>query len=108
MKKNRKVKLITILIIAISIFTIFISRNKIKEVFNKVRESLASSSTVFKMNDYIYYDPVNNKACSQNSYWTPYYTNTTCYRFVVVDINDTSSKSTIRAMLDHDIGTGTF
>ena len=37
-----------------------------------------------------------------------YNINTSCYRFVVIDPNDTSSKTKINVMLDHDVGTGTF
>ena len=48
--------------------------------------------------DFVYYDPVNDKSCSQANYWTAFNTNTTCYRWVVIEVNS----SDLRLLLDHN------
>lgn len=66
------------------------------------------ASEIYSIGDFVYYDPVTTKACNHTNYWTPYNTNSTCYRFVVLTVDDSSSKSTLKIMLDHDIGNSTF
>ena len=58
----------------------------------------------YTLNDYAYYDPVNGASCNEKNYWTPYNQNTTCYRFIVLTNNDTTSKTTLKVMLDHNVG----
>ena len=58
--------------------------------------------------DFVFFDPVNHKTCNSKNYWTPVNQNTTCYRFVVVTTNDTTSSSNIRIMLDHNLDISTF
>lgn len=57
-----------------------------------------------KSKTFVYYDPVNNSTCNENNYWTKYNSNTTCYRFTVIDkINDK-----LKIMLDHNISTAVY
>lgn len=66
------------------------------------------ASEVFSVGDFVYYDPTSTNTCDYTNYWTPYNQKSTCYRFVVLTTNDTSSNSTLKIMLDHDVGYGTF
>ncbi len=69
----------------------------------------ANSYTRYEFQDWIYYDPVNgNQNCNVRNYWTLWNKNTTCYRFFMVDHDDTTSKSTLRLVLDHDVSRTTF
>lgn len=70
--------------------------------------TIVTAATQYKVNDYVYFDPIKNEECNEKSYWTPYYQNTTCYRFVILNNEDTTANETIKIMLDHDIGVGTY
>jgi len=63
---------------------------------------------IFQLNDLIFYDPVSNLECNETNYWTFYNQNTTCYRFLSIEVNDTSNKKNIKLILDHDIESDTF
>ena len=58
--------------------------------------------------DYVYFDPVSNKTCDYSNYWTQFDSNTTCYRFAVLNNDDDVSKDTIKAVLDHSVGYTTY
>lgn len=62
----------------------------------------------YEKTDYVYFDPVTDNFCDESNYWTIYNEDTTCYRFVVLDKEDTTSKSSLKVMLDHNIGVDTF
>ena len=66
------------------------------------------ASEVYSIGNFVYYDPISTKSCDYTNYWTPYNQNTTCYRFIVLETDDASTKSTLKIMLDHDIGNSTF
>ena len=66
------------------------------------------ASEKYSIGDFVYYDPILTKTCDYTSYWTPYNQNSTCYRFIVLTTDDTSSDTTIKIMLDHDVGYGTY
>ena len=61
----------------------------------------------YTLEDYVFFDPVSSSPCDYTNYWTPYNQNTTCYRFVVLNPNDTASEATIKVLLDHDVDYGT-
>lgn len=68
----------------------------------------------YKVGQYVYYDPVENEPCGDKAYWTFYNQDTTCYRWVIIqtpdqiDQTDSKKASTIRLLLDHDIGYGSY
>ncbi len=62
----------------------------------------------YTLEDYVFFDPVSSSPCDYTNYWTPYNQNTTCYRFVVLNPNDTASEPTIKVLLDHDVDYGTY
>lgn len=64
--------------------------------------------TAFKQNTFFFFDPVSNTACNEKNYWTPFDQLTTCYRFVSITQNDSTSNDKIKIMLDHNIGTSTY
>lgn len=66
----------------------------------------AVSASDYRVGKFIYYDPVNNKTCTSNNYWTVYNQNTTCYRWAV--IKTYADIGVIRIMIDHDIGLSNF
>lgn len=69
----------------------------------------ANSYTKYEFQDWIYYDPVSGSSnCNASNYWTLWNKDTTCYRFFMVDHDDTTSKSTLRLVLDHDVSRVTF
>ena len=107
LKKTIKIAVFLLVILALSIIAISQSKN-LKAAINNLTNKTSASGTAFKLDDFVFYDPVNNKSCSQNNYWSPYRTDTTCYRFVVIDPSDTASKSTIKVMLDHDVAYDTY
>lgn len=69
---------------------------------------IVSASKVYDLEDFVYFDPVTNNSCNETNYWTVYNQDTTCYRFIVLDSNDTSSSSTLKIMLDHNVWQGRF
>ena len=65
----------------------------------------------YEVGDYAYFDPVTNSPCDETNYWTVYNSqnnSNTCFRFIILEPNDTSSKSTLKVMLDHNLGFDTF
>ncbi|MCQ2817083.1 MAG: hypothetical protein MJ252_07445, partial [archaeon] len=62
-----------------------------------------SSSRKFKLNDLFFYDPISEEICDHKNYWTPFNPNTTCYRWVNLNSNDTEDDNTIMIMLDNNI-----
>ena len=63
---------------------------------------------VFQLNDLIFYDPISNSECNETNYWTPYNQETTCYRFLSITLNDSSSEKSIKLILDHDLSSDSF
>ena len=61
----------------------------------------ATANKDYKIGDYVYFDPINNKTCTYNNYWTINSKNSSCYRFLVIK-NSQSSSDTIKLMLDHN------
>ena len=55
-----------------------------------------------------FYDPVSDAPCNYTNYWTIYNKETTCYRFIVISLDDSDKEKTIKIMLDHNIATSTF
>ena len=66
------------------------------------------ASEVYSLADFVYFDPVSSSTCNDKNYWTPYNQNTTCYRFIVMENADNANSTTLKIMLDHDIGSSTF
>lgn len=66
------------------------------------------ASDVYKLDDFVYFDPISNSPCNETNYWTEYNKNTTCYCFIVLNANDTSSSSTLKIMLDHNVGISNY
>lgn len=62
----------------------------------------------YNINDFVYFDPISNNKCDETNYWTIYNQNTTCYRFVVLENNDSSRNRSLKIMLDHNIGFDVF
>ena len=62
----------------------------------------------FNLNDLIFYDPISNLDCKEKNYWTPFNTNTTCFKFLSITNNDTTNSITIDLILDHDLTSETF
>lgn len=62
----------------------------------------------YSITDFAFYDPISNSKCNETNYWTVYNQNTTCYRFIVLEDNDTPEKDTITLMLDHNIANDTY
>ena len=65
------------------------------------------ASAAYQKYDYdawIFYDPVNGGSnCNEINYWTPFNTNTTCYRWFLVGEDNTSNPN-LKLILDHDLG----
>lgn len=62
----------------------------------------------YSITDYAYFDPINNKQCDETNYWTFYNQDTTCYRFIVLEDNDTADQENLKIMLDHNIASDTY
>lgn len=62
----------------------------------------------YSLADYAYFDPISNATCDETNYWTPFYQDTTCYRFITLEDNDTSAQATLKVMLDHNVGFDTY
>ena len=56
-------------------------------------------AATYNIGDYVYFNPFTNEACSQSNYWTPYNTESECYRWAIINVND---DNTLRLMLDHN------
>ena len=62
----------------------------------------------YTLENYAYFDPITSNKCDETNYWTIYNPGSTCYRFLVLDTEDTSSNESIKLLLDHDLGSGTY
>ena len=62
----------------------------------------------YNADDYIFFDPISTNTCNEKNYWTYYNQNTTCFRFMVLNNNDNTTNTTIKLLLDHDLGADTF
>ena len=62
----------------------------------------------YSADDYIFFDPISTNTCNEKNYWTYYNQNTTCFRFMVLNNNDNTTNTTIKLLLDHDLGADTF
>ena len=58
----------------------------------------------YTLEDFVFFDPISEKTCNVNNYWTFYNQDTTCYRFIILNKNDTTSNGTIKLLLDHNVG----
>ena len=67
-----------------------------------------NSHPEYKLNTLFYFDPETNNKCDETNYWTPFNQKTTCYRFINLELKDTSEKETIKLMLDHNIAYSDF
>ena len=65
---------------------------------------------VYNDYDHVFFDPVNknNSSCDETNYWTPYFTDTTCYRWFLVGESDSAEKDSLHLMLDHNVGIAPF
>lgn len=45
----------------------------------------------YTLENYAYFDPITSNPCDETNYWTIYNPGSTCYRFLVLDSEDTSS-----------------
>ena len=73
-----------------------------------IRSTSASAYTSYTLEDYAYFDPLTTNPCNETNYWTYYNKNTSCYRFIVLNPNDSASNETLKVMLDHDVGSATY
>ena len=98
--KNLKFCILWFFIIIVFFVIVFIYNfffNKIKE-FHK-----------FRGDEFIFFDPINNNSiCNQNNYWTIYNNETSCFRFIILSINDTKKNSYLELLLDHNINYDNF
>jgi len=63
----------------------------------------------YNVGEYVYYDPYNHRSCNTEDYWTIYNSESTCYRWAVIQTGlEEQSFSAIRLLLDHDIAVGTY
>lgn len=90
---NKIKKILLFLLISFLCYSIFSS---IKNTYS------ANDYQNYSVDEFVYYDPVNESVCNYTNYWTIYNQDTTCYRFTVIDTDDTIDKSTLKIMLDHD------
>ena len=62
----------------------------------------------YKLNTLFYFDPETNNKCDETNYWTPFNQTTTCYRFINLELKDSSEKESIKLILDHNIAYSDF
>ena len=62
----------------------------------------------YKLNTLFYFDPETNNKCDETNYWTPFNQKTTCYRFINLELKDSSEKESIKLILDHNIAYSDF
>ena len=55
----------------------------------------------YKLDDYVYFDPITTKKCDSSNYWTLYNTNSTCYRFFNIDLDNNSDSNTLKIILGY-------
>jgi hypothetical protein len=70
--------------------------------------SLLNSKKKITMYNLTFYDPVSDEPCNYTNYWTIYNQNTTCFKFIVISLNDSKKDDYIKIMLDHNIAISTF
>jgi len=69
---------------------------------------IINTHPIYKLNTLFYFDPETNNKCDETNYWTPFNQKTTCYRFINLELKDTSEKKSIKLMLDHNIAYSDF
>ena len=87
------------------------NRKIIKTIFIIIIISLIKTVQAYEKYDfdeYLFYDPVSEKECTYQNFWTIYNTDTTCYRFINITKDDTTSNSTVKAILDHNVALTTY
>ena len=116
-KKRKIIFLIALVTLAalIIIIVVIVSKSNNKENENSNNEendnfydNSPDLYKEFKQNTFFFFDPISDKPCTENNYWTPIDNTTTCYRFVSATINDTAENNKIKIMLDHNIATSNF
>ena len=105
-KKRQKI-VIFVIALLISIIIIIIVSVSIKSSKSSNDDSIDVQVEI-KLNNFLFFDPVTDKPCNEDNYWTPFDNSTTCYRFVSLETNDTINKTTIRIMMDHNIGRSNY
>ena len=64
---------------------------------------------IFRGDEYIFFDPIDNSSnCNHNKYWTIYNNETSCFRFIILSINDSKKNSHLELLLDHNINYDNF
>ena len=104
MKISRRIRNISIslLVVVLALGCGWLVKNSFSQVFAD------GTYTAYLIDDYLYYDPVTGNECNENNYWGVYNQDTTCYRWFMLTQNDTSAKSSLRLVLDHDIAFDTW
>ena len=67
-----------------------------------------NSHPEYKLNTLFYFDPETNNKCDETNYCTPFNQKTTCYRFINLELKDTSEKETIKLIIVHNIAYSDF
>ena len=62
------------------------------------------ASETIEFTKYVFFDPITNGECNKDNYWTYYNQNTTCYRWIVLNVDGNN----VRMILDHNVGFDTF
>ena len=111
--KKRKILLLLMFIIPIVLIIIIVAiiikkSNSKNDKDDDFYDNYPDLYKEFKQNTYFFFDPISDKPCTENNYWTPIDNTTTCYRFVSATINDTADNNKIKVMLDHNIATSNF
>lgn len=66
------------------------------------------SEKKYTLNYHFYFDPITNNKCDHTNYWTPFNQNTTCFRWIMLNANDTEEDTTLPLILDHNMFVDTF
>jgi cell division protein FtsI/penicillin-binding protein 2 len=97
--KYLKFSFIFLIIFSIILFTIifiiFFNKQNNKNYYYK-----------FRGDEFIFFDPINNNKnsfCNHTNYWTIFNNKTSCFRFVILSINDSNENSFLEILLDHNI-----
>lgn len=93
------------LFIVLSTVIAVISAGFVAAKINNSFETFAAGSyPKYNMSSWVFFDPVNpDSTCNETNYWTLYSSDTTCYRWFLAELNDNTSKSTVRLILDHNV-----
>ena len=101
-RRSKRLVILSLAIIATAISAITIIKN------NETLETFAANTyEAYAWGEWVYYDPVNHSSCNESNYWTPFSQNTTCYRWFLIE-EDSSSQSTLKLILDHNLTTSTW